>query len=403
MTANYIYAIAGNGSGGYVGDNVPATSTPVDHPSQVTVDASGNVYIGVSYNARVRFVPKNSGTYFGQAMTANYIYTIAGDGTAAYGGDGGPATSAQLNEPGGVALDSAGNVYISDYSTYRIRFIPKVSGTYFGQSMTANYVYTIAGGGGSSPDGVAATSANFNRLTGVSLDGVGNVYISTIGDQIHFIAKTGGTYFGRAMTANYIYTIVGTGAGFSGDGGAATLAKINNPYGVSVDLTGNLYFADSSNNRIRMVPRTTGAHFGHSMTANYIYTIAGGGANGFSGDAGVATSAKLDFYSTDGASGVCVDNGGNIIVGDYNNHRIRYVPKTSGTYFGQSMTANYIYTIAGTGTAAYGGDGGAATSAQGGGRAARKKTTPPGRGGAPAPPSPRARAGPAWGAAGPHQ
>lgn len=167
MTANSVYYIAGNGSAGYVGDNVPATSTPVYNPTQVSVDASGNVYIAATYNSRIRFVPKTSGTYFGQAMTANYIYTIAGDGPAAYGGDGGPATSAQFTEPSGVVVDTAGNIYISDYSTYRIRFIPRVSGTYFGQSMTANYVYTVAGGGGSNPDGVAATSSGvwpINRI-----------------------------------------------------------------------------------------------------------------------------------------------------------------------------------------------------------------------------------------------
>ena len=105
MTANYIYTIAGNGTGGYLADNVAATSTGIYNPFGVSVDASGNVYIADYSNHRIRFIPKTGGTYFGQAMTANYIYTIAGNGTGGYLADNVAATSTRINSPFGVSVD----------------------------------------------------------------------------------------------------------------------------------------------------------------------------------------------------------------------------------------------------------------------------------------------------------
>lgn len=160
------------------------------------------------------------------------------------------------------------------------------------------------------------------------------------------------------MTANYIYTIAGNGVQtFSGDGGPATAASLNHPYATSLDAGGNIYIADADNNRIRFIAKTSGTYFGQSMTANYIYTIAGDGTASFGGNGGFATSAQLNFPQS-----VIVDAGGNVIIGDAVNYRVRIIAKTSGTYFGQSMNANCIYTIAGNGTASYGGDGGPATS-----------------------------------------
>jgi DNA-binding beta-propeller fold protein YncE len=361
MTANYIYTIAGNGTGGYLADNVAATSTRIYGPSGVSVDASGNVHIADYNNNRIRFVPKTGGTYFGQAMTANYIYTIAGNGTGGYLADNVAATSTRINGPFGVSVDASGNVYIADSNNNLIRFVPKTGGTHFGQAMTANYIYTTAGNltAGYLTDNVNANATRTYAPSAVSVDASGNIYIAdSFNHRIRFVPKTGGTYFGQAMTANYIYTIAGNGTGgYLADNVAATSTGIYNPFGVSVDASGNVYIADYSNHRIRFIPKTGGTYFGQAMTANYIYTIAGNGTGGYLADNVAATSTRINS-----PFGVIVDASGNVYIGDTNNHRIRFVPKTGGTYFGQAMTANYIYTIAGNGTGGYLADNVAATS-----------------------------------------
>ncbi|MBL8023261.1 MAG: hypothetical protein JNK54_03115 [Elusimicrobia bacterium] len=345
MMANCSYTIAGNGTNGYLADNVAATSTRINQPYGVSVDVGGNVYIADTNNNRIRFIPKNGGTYFGQSMTANYIYTIAGTGTAGYVADNVPATSTQINAPNGVNVDAAGNVYIGDTNNHRIRFIPKSGGSYFGQTMTANYIYTIAGTGtgGYVEDNVVATSTPINKPNGVSVDAGGNVYIADYQNhRIRFIPKGGGAYFGQTMMANSIYTIAGTGQAGYWDNRSATTAWIYCPSGVSVDSGGNVYIADNLNHRIRFVPKTGGTYFGQSMTANYIYTIAGNGSTGYLSDNVAPTSTRLD-----NPAGVSVDAGGNVYIADTDNYRIRFIPKSGGVYFGQMMTANYIYTITG--------------------------------------------------------
>jgi hypothetical protein len=362
MTANYIYTIAGNGTAGYLADNVAATSTRIFSPSGVCVDAGGNVSVADTTNHRIRFVPKTSGTYFGQTMTANFIYTIAGNYRGSSVEDNVNTTTTRIASPNGVSVDVGGNIYIADNNVNRIRFIPKTSGTYFGQTMMANHIYTIAGYGWLSYDGdnAVATAKGINP-NGVSVDTNGNVYIADISNnRIRFIPTNGGTYFGQAMTANYIYTIAGNGTGgYVGDNVAATSTQINNPNGVSVDSGGNVYVADTNNHRIRFIPTSGGTYFGQTMTANYIYTIAGNGTGGYVADNVSGTSTQINS-----PNGVSVESNGNVIIADSSNHRIRFVPKTGGTYFGQTMTANYIYTIAGNGTLGYVADNVAATSTQ---------------------------------------
>lgn len=206
--------------------------------------------------------PRSVDLYFGQSMTENYMFTIAGNGTGGYVADNMAATSTQIYNPSAVNVDAEGNVYIADVWNNRIRFIPKTGGTYFGQSMTANYIYTIAGNGGTTyvADDVAANITPIFNPYGVCVDASGNVYISDKGNnRVRFIAKTSGTYFGQSMTANFIYTIAGNGtAGYVADDVAATSTPVNAPFGVSVDAGGNTYFADNGNNRIRFIPKIGG-------------------------------------------------------------------------------------------------------------------------------------------------
>lgn len=302
-----ITMIAGSATATSLGDGGPATRARLSHPEQLAVDASGNVYIADTRNARVRKVSPE-GT----------ITTIAGSGKMGPLGDGGPARAAGLY-PSGVAVDGKGNVYITDNAHERVRKVTP-DGT----------ITTIAGTGRVGPvkgDGGPATSATLWNPHALAIDGQGNLFIAGTSNQR--VRKVGpdGT----------ITTIAGTGRqGFSGDRGPATSARLHDPYGVAVDGHGNVYIADRDNHRVRRV-----------SPGGRITTIAGTGSAGYSGDGGPASAARLHD-----PRGVAVDAHGNLYIADSQNFRIRMV--SGGT----------ITTVAGTGTSGSSGDGGPPSSAQ---------------------------------------
>jgi hypothetical protein len=363
MTTGDIYTIAGAGTAGFSGDGGPATSAELNMPHGVAVDAAGNVLISDFRNDRVRVVAAGTGTFYGQSMTAGHIYTIAGTGTAGFSGDGGLATSANLDFPSGVALDAAGNVLISDDLNGRVRVVAESAGTFYERAMGLGHIYTVAGNGrhSFSGDGGAATYAELGGPVGLTVDAAGNLLIADTGNfRIRVSAARTGTFYGQAMTAGNIYTVAGNGKrGFSGDGGPATSAELGPAQGVAVDGAGNLVIADESDNRIRVVAARTGTFYGQTMTAGHIYTVAGNGKAGFSGDGGPATGAKLND-----PGGVAVDSAGNLVIADEINNRIRVVAARTGSFYSQPMTAGNIYTVAGTGAQGFSGDGGPATSAE---------------------------------------
>ena len=307
-----IHTVAGNGNFGFSGDGGPAPDAELVTPSGVFVDISGNIFIADTGNARIREVVAATGI----------IQTVAGNGTNGGGGDGGPATSAQLNGPFDVAVDGSGNVFIADSGNQRIREVVASTGT----------IQTVAGNGaqGFSGDGGPATSASLRNPFGLSVDGSGNIFIADRdNNRIRKVV---------AATGN-IQTVAGNGTfGYSGDGGPATSATINVPSDVYADSAGNLFVADSFNNRIRKVVAATGD----------IQTVAGNGIADFSGDGGLAASAALHS-----PEGVFVDGAGNIFIADHSNGRIREVVAATGN----------IQTVAGNGTFNFSGDGGPATSA----------------------------------------
>jgi sugar lactone lactonase YvrE len=299
---------AGTGEPGSSGNQGPANSAELTHPYGVVVDASGTLYFSEFSGHRVRKVTRD-GT----------ISTYAGTGEAGHGGDDGPAASAHLNYPRGVAVDSTGALYIADAGNHRVRKVA-ADGT----------ISTVAGTGraGFSGDGAPATAAELDRPYGVAVDGAGCVYIADHNN--HRIR--------RITPDGTISTFAGTGEpGSEGDGADAGSAQLKEPHAVVVDGTGALYIADAGNHRVRRVaPDGT------------ISTVAGTGQEGFGGDGGAAEAAQLNCPAA-----VALDSAGCLYIGDQYNHRVRKVA-ADGT----------ITTVAGTGAADFGGDEGPAVSAQ---------------------------------------
>jgi sugar lactone lactonase YvrE len=224
-----ITTVAGDGTGnwGYSGDGGPAASARLSGATDVRVDSAGNLYIADPYNMRVRKV----------WAATHVITTIAGNGTAGYSGDNGPATSAELYWPYGVAVDSVGNVYIADMNNNVVRRVDAATGT----------ITPVAGNRtqGYSGDTQSATSAELNNPLGVTIDAAGNLYISDSGNNV--VRKV-------AAGTGIITTIAGNGTlGWSGDGGPAIDAELFTPWGLATDSAGNLYIADSGSDRVRVV------------------------------------------------------------------------------------------------------------------------------------------------------
>lgn len=308
--AQIINTIAGVGTAGFSGDGAAATAANLRNPTNAKFDGAGNLYFADYNNHRIRKID-----------ASGVITTIAGTGAASFSGDGGAATAATFNNPIGVALDAAGNIYVSDRNNNRIR---KIS--------TTGTISTVAGTGGIAytGDGGAATAATLNYPTGINVDGAGNVYIA---DEINNVIRK------ITVSSGIISTVAGTGtAGYSGDLGAATSAKLDHPKDVYVNTAGELFIADMNNNRIRRV-----------NTSGNIGTIAGDGTAGFSGDGSTAITARLNhplYVWGDTATG-------DLYITDSWNNRVRKI-SASGT----------ISTIAGNGIYGFSGDGGAATAAK---------------------------------------
>jgi hypothetical protein len=378
-TTLILTVVAGTGVAGYSGDNVSggALNAQLDGPAGIAVDSSGSVYVAEYNNYVVRMIDTKTNT----------VTTIAGvQGQCNYNGDGAPATNYHLCHPQGLALDSSGNLYIGDSGNYRVRKLVPSDGTY------TISTYAGTGSAGYSGDGESATSAKLNWPAGLALDGAGDLFIAdqnnfrirevTFSTGIITTACGNGTEGNSGTEIGYVYNgiavntagttvtlgdvtysevrqcavggeitvIAGTGtAGFSGDGGLATLAEIHTPDGIAITNSGLIYFSDSSNNRIRAF--TVGED---------INTVAGNGSTTFPTlVSGVPPSGVVlnDPYD------VLEDPSGNVFISEYSNCIVREVVKATGLvniFAGTVATASN----ATTGTCGFSGEGGPATSAE---------------------------------------
>ena len=326
--AGIISTVAGAGSGcagqtDALGDGCAATSGKLNYPAAVALDAAGNIYIADDSDFRIRKVTASTGI----------ISTVAGDGTDGASGNGGTATSASL-DPSGVAVDGAGNIYIADEWDGLIRKVTASTG-----------IISIAAGNGGhayNGDNIAATSAELDDPFSVAVDAAGNFYIADY--EAGRIRKV-------TISTGLISTVAGGGGMvYSGDGAAAVGAGIG-PLDVTVDSAGNVYIADTYNDRVRAVntQATMQTILGVSIAPGDIQTVAGNGTVAYSGDGGHATSAELS-----GARSVEVDTAGNLYIGTIDDCRIRKVTASTGI----------ISTVAGNGTCSYNGDGIVATTAE---------------------------------------
>jgi hypothetical protein len=293
--------------------STPATQSALKLPLGEATDAAGTLYISDTGGNRIRKVD-----------LAGNITTIANSGgVAGLSSDGGPAVFAEINQPSAIAIDGAGNIIFADTGNNAIRKINAVTGN----------ISTIAGTLGSAGyngDGHAATSALLSSPQGLAFDASGNLYIADT--ENNCIREV------NASSQN-IATIAGNGnEGFSGDGAAAISAQFNQPWGITVAVSGDLYVADFGNNRVRKIDMATGI----------VTTVAGDGNSSYTGDGGAATAATLNSPAS-----VVTDTAGNLYIADSENNAIRKVNAATGE----------IATIAGNGTALYGGDGFSATLA----------------------------------------
>jgi streptogramin lyase len=313
LSKNFLVKEAGTLWYGYNGDNIPATSARLNYPFGVHLDARGNVYIADTYNHRIRKVNRSTGI----------ITTVAGTGAKGFSGDGGPATSANLMYPFNLYLDTYGNIFILDTYNYRVRRVDRATGI----------ITTVVGDGKKkfAGDGEPATSASIGLAFDLAVDADGNIYIADTNNQV--IRKVD-------ATTGIIDTVAGLGgeAGYSGDGGPATSARLNAPSGVCLDAAGNIYISDSNNSVVRKV----------DATSQIITTTAGKVTAGFSGDGGPATQAELQY-----PQGLWVDRGGNLFIADTLNCRVRRV----------DATTQIIDTVAGTTFCGYNGNNLMATDA----------------------------------------
>jgi hypothetical protein len=365
MLAGRIYTIAGDDecggralpAGGAVATKfpLPALGIAIDHAGNIVATAGRWVVV----------IAASTGRFYGQPMHQGRVYRIAGRDTRVLG-NGGPALNAEVAGQG-VSVDGAGNVVIADRSG--LRFIPEHSGPYYGRhGLRIGDIYPISApgfdgyGGPGSGDGGPAIKAAYG-IGGpaddvdapLATDQAGDLFVVN-GSDIRMIPAASRTVFGRAVTSGYSYRIGGvfdTSPGQPPGTGPATSVAIA-AGGIAADAHGNLLIAETGQGLVRVVAATSGTYYGQQLTAGDIYTVAGGGTGPADGGPALGADLSDPVAVTTDANGVLLISA---------SCQVLAVPPTSGTYYGQPMTAGDLYPIAGTGSCQSSGLGGPALAA----------------------------------------
>ena len=336
---------------------------PYGFPGQVAIDSAGNVYIADTLNNRIQEIAATDRTQFGIPMTAGYDYTIAGLANGVGGDSADPARRRQPRWTSRMEWRSRrrGRPFHRRHGKLRVREVPAISGTYFGRAMTDGDIYTIAGVNGtcgSTGNGGIGTSAELYDPKGITLDAAGDVVVADYySNEVHVVAASPHTQWGVTMNnTGYIYDVVGTGtAGTGGNWVLDTSAELYEPAGVAIDSSGNLYVADSGNNRVQEL-------YGSSDEVATVAGNQGGAAGNVYGTESspmVAWQGKLDDPQA-----VVVDSSGDLYIADTGNNHIEEVPSSTGIQWydltaDSPMDAGDIYVVAGAANATPGfaGDG----------------------------------------------
>ncbi len=283
-------------------------------PNGVAVDPQGDIAITDTGDNEVIFIPPVGGNYFGSTLSAGQIFPVA-EGVATSPSSitsVAPWYSAGLNSPDGIAFDARGDLVIADTFNDVVRFMPRAGGVFFGRSMSAGNIYTIAGDtvNGYSGDGGPADLAQLamDNFDGIGVDPNGNVVFSDVDNMVvRVVANVTGSFQGRAVTAGDIYTIAGdTNEGFKGDKKPATKAWLDTPQGIAVDGSDNVLISDSNNNRIRVVAGAAGTYDGMHVKMGDIYTVPGT-AGLLNGLGGISLGPSSQIVIPDGTDNVVLE------------------------------------------------------------------------------------------------
>jgi sugar lactone lactonase YvrE len=317
-----------------------ASSAPVATPSLAAAHPGGHLVSAVHLSPA-------QGLSASPFVSSPGAVTVVGTGAAGFSGNGGPATSAELSGPGGIAVDSAGDLFVADTGNCQIREVPATSGTHFSIPMTARHVYAVAGAtcaGSDQTSSAGAPAVGF--ATSVAVDSHGDLFIADpSNNQVLELLSNAGVALAPGMKPGKLSVVAGNGSGgYSGDGQAATSAELDEPEGVGVDPAGDLYIADTANCVVREVASHTGDQWGVAMVRGSIYTVAGTHTCGQVGDGGPALHAELW-----NPSDVVIGPGGVLLVADSGGEEVLAEPETTGSFYGVHIAAGHLAVVAGFG------------------------------------------------------
>jgi hypothetical protein len=341
--------IAGNGSVNFGGEGALATMSDLSGPMGLAALPGGGVVIADEGNNRVRVVAGSTMHAYGRTLKTHHIYTILGDGETRPPATGSFGASTSIGEPDAVAVDVRGDVFALSALSSQLFVVAARAGRFLGRAIEPGHVYLVAGNGstGFGGDGTRAGLARFSGVASVAVSAQGIAIADSGNGRIRYVALESGVQFGLRMVSGDIYTIAGNGGQPTAAASSvpATHAFLGDPQGVAFDRSGDLVIANTGDNVVQLLASRSGRLLGHAVRSGFLYTLAGNGSAGYSGN-GLAALKSAFFLPT----AIAVDGFGNILLADSGNNRLRVVAESLGHFYGLEMTRGDVYTVAGSGS-----------------------------------------------------